>query len=76
MYFVYFWRFGHNFDLQEPGPDEMEIQVPVTKNGPFYINETFDSNEDILDSGGRKNEIVRISNGKISVDMDDGTRLW
>ena len=61
--------------FQEPSSDEMEIPVTVTKNGPFYINDTFDPDDNIPDTGGGKGEIVRISNGKIATDMEDGTRL-
>ena len=49
--------------------------VTVTKNGPYYVNETFDPNDDIPYPGPGNGEIVRISNGKISADVNDGTRL-
>ena len=61
--------------FQEPSPDEMEIPVTATKNGPFYINETFDPDDNMPDSGGGNGGIVRISNGKILTKMEDGTRL-
>ena len=61
--------------FQEPSSDEMEIPVTVTKNGPFYINDTFDPDDCIPDTVGGNGEIVRISNGKIVTKLEDGTRL-
>ena len=53
----------------------MEIPVTATKNGPFYINETFDPEDNMPVSGGGDGGIVRISNGKILTKLEDGTRL-
>ena len=52
----------------------MEISA-ISKKGPIHVNEAFDGNEDFTNTENGNMPVVRTSNGKLSTDIEDGTKL-